>query len=203
MVMNTGMTIHTEQIDNLPLLFGWLQKMGLQPIVDGVIKPHGSRQGLSIGWTVIIWLIHILLKKNHCMNVVQEWVTKVPETLEKLTGETVKELDFTDDRLADVLRHLSDDEDWETIEREVGRHVMRVYELPEPDTVRLDATSASVTHEEQTHTLFKWGWRKNERTEVQFKVMMSTLDPLGVPIDRKSTRLNSSHIPLSRMPSSA
>ncbi len=33
------MTIQTEQIDDLPLLFGLLQKMGLQAIVDEVIEP--------------------------------------------------------------------------------------------------------------------------------------------------------------------
>ncbi len=176
------MTIQTEQIDDLPLLFGLMQKMGLQAIVDEVIEPHGHRQGLSIGWTIIIWLIHILQERNHCMNVVQKWVTLVPETLDRLTGESIEELDFTDDRLADVLRHLSDDEDWETIERKVGRHVMRAYELPEPAIVRLDATSGSVSHDEKTHTLFKRGWSKNGKTEVQFKTMMSTIDPLGLPI---------------------
>ena len=180
--MNTEMTIQTEQIDDLPLLFGLLQKMGLQAIVDEVIEPHGSRQGLSMGWTIVIWLTHILREKNHCMNVVQKWVTQVPETLKHLTGASVEELDFTDDRLADVLRHLSDDEDWETIERKMGRHAMRVYELAAPETVRLDATSASVTHEEKAHTLFKRGWSKNGKTEVQFKTMLSTIDPLGLPI---------------------
>ena len=180
--MDTEMTIQTEQINDLPLLFGLLQKMGLQPIVDAVIEPHGSRQGLSIGWTVVIWLTHILREKNHCMNVVQKWVMQVPETLKQLTGEPVEELDFTDDRLADVLRHLSDDEDWETIERQVGRHAIRAYELPEPETVRADATSGSVTHDEKDHTLFKRGWGKNGKTEVQFKIMMSTIDPLGLPI---------------------
>lgn len=176
------MAIQTEQIDDLPLLFGLAQKMGLQPIVDAVIKPHGHRRGLSIGWMIVIWLIHILLEKNHNMNVVEEWVSKVPETLERLTGEKVERLDFTDDRLADVLRHLSNNADWETIEKEGGRHTMRVYELPKPDTVRLDATSASVTHDQQEHTLFKPGWGKSGKVETQFKIMMSTIDPLGLPI---------------------
>ena len=34
-------------------------------------------------------------------------------------------------------------------------------------------------------------------------VTLNTLGAVGVGSDRKSTRLNSSHIPLSRMPSSA
>ncbi|NKQ35491.1 MAG: IS1634 family transposase [Chloroflexi bacterium] len=180
--METEPTIYTEQIDDTPLLYGLLEKMGLQPIVDNVLQPHGHRQGLSLGWIINIWLIHILREKNHCMDVVQEWSVKMQETLKQLTGQSIAELDFTDDRLADTLRDLSDDEAWENIERQVGRHVMRVYELPEPECVRLDATSGAVAHNEKEHTLFKRGWGKNGKTEVQFKIMLSTIDPMGLPI---------------------
>lgn len=180
--METETTIYTEQIDDTPLLYGLLQKMGLQPIIDKVLQPHGHRQGLSFGWLITVWLIHILREKNHCMDVVQDWSVKMQETLKQLTGQPMTELDFTDDRLADCLRYLSDDKAWGDIERQVGRHVMRVYKLPEPETVRLDATSGAVTHDEKKHTIFKRGWGKNDKTEVQFKVMMSTVDPLGLPV---------------------
>ena len=180
--METEPIIYTEQIDDMPLLYGLLQKMGLQPIIDNELQPHGNRQGLSFGWITIIWLIHILREKNHCMDIVQGWAVKMRETLKKITGQSIVELDFTDDRLADTLRDLSDDEAWENIERQVGRHVMRVYELPEPECVRLDATSGAVAHDEKEHTLFKRGWGKNGKTEVQFKIMISTIDPMGLPI---------------------
>ncbi|HIP71539.1 MAG TPA: hypothetical protein EYH05_09110 [Anaerolineae bacterium] len=104
------------------------------------------------------------------------------ETVRLLTGQPVTELDFTNDRLADTLRHLSDDETWGDIEMRIGRHVLRVYDLPEPTCVRLDATSDTVTHDESKHTLFRRGWSKNGKTEVQFKAMMSTIDPLGLPV---------------------
>ncbi len=93
--MKTEPTIYTEQIDDAPLLYGLLQKMGLQPIVDNVLQPHGNRQGLSIGWITIIWLIHILREKNHCMDVVQGWAVKMQGTLKKITGQSIVELDFT------------------------------------------------------------------------------------------------------------
>jgi hypothetical protein len=124
--METESTIYTEQIDDTPLLYGLPEKMGLQPIVDNVLQPHGHRQGLSFGWIINIWLIHILREKNHCMDVVQEWSVKMQETLKQLTGQSIAELDFTDNRLADTLRDLSDDEAWENIERQMGQHVMRV-----------------------------------------------------------------------------
>jgi len=180
--METESIIYTEQIDDTPLLHGLLQKMGLQPIIDTVLEPHGHRQGISFGWIINIWLIHILREKNHCMDVVQGWSVKVQKTLKQLTGQPIAELDFTDDRLADTLRELSDDKAWESIERQVGRHVMRVYEMPEPECIRLDATSGAVAHDEKKHTLFKRGWGKNGKTEVQFKIMLSTVDPMGLPI---------------------
>ena len=40
-------------------------------------------------------------------------------------------------------------------------------------------------------------------TSVQLQVGRDTLTAVKMAVDRKSTRLNSSHIPLSRMPSSA
>lgn len=180
--METEREIYTEQINDTPLLYGLLAKMGLQEIIDSEIKPHGHRQGLSIGWMVMMWVIHILREKNHCMDVVQEWSVKMQETLKGLSGQEIREGDFTDDRLADSLRYLSKDEEWGKIERKLGRQVIRVYELPEVETVRLDATSGGVTHDEKKHTLFKRGWGKNGKTEVQFKVMMSTIDPLGLPV---------------------
>jgi len=180
--METKTAIYTEQINDMPLLYGLLQKMKVQPIIDKVLQPHGNRQGLSFGWIIVIWLIHILREKNHCMDVVQNWSVKMKETFKQLTGQPMTELDFTDDRLADTLRYLSDDEAWGDIERQTGKHVMRVYELPEPSCVRLDATSGAVTHNQEKHGLFKRGWSKNGKTEVQFKIMLSTIDPMGLPI---------------------
>ncbi|MCI0398207.1 MAG: hypothetical protein L0322_25205 [Chloroflexi bacterium] len=54
--------IQTEQIDDIPLLLAMLHKMKLQTIVDSIINPHGNRQGLSIGWTMVVWLSHILIQ---------------------------------------------------------------------------------------------------------------------------------------------
>lgn len=179
--MDTSVDIYTEQIDDVPLLLGLLEKMGLQPIVDAIIKPHGNRQGLSVGWTIVIWLVHILTEKTHCMDVVREWVPQLQETLERLTGQEVRELDFTDDRLADILRYLSDDGAWHQTEAQWSQHLIRVYDLG-GKRVRLDGTSASVYHAEATHVLFKRGHSKDGQWDVQFRVMLGSLDPLGMPL---------------------
>lgn len=57
------------------------------------------------------------------------------ETIEKITGQQVQELDFTDDRLAFLLRRSSKPDTWHEIEKELGQSIIRVYEL-EPEQVR-------------------------------------------------------------------
>ena len=179
--MNTPIAISTERVDDVPLLFGMIEKMGIQPIVDAIVEPHGNRQGLSIGWMIVIWLIHILTEQTHCMDVVREWVPTLAKTWQRLTDQAVSELDFTDDRLADVLRYLSCDADWHRIEAEMGAHQVRVYGLPN-DVVRLDGTSAAVSHDAQSHALFKPGRGKQGQWDVQFQVMVGSIDPLGLPL---------------------
>jgi len=179
--MDASVDVYTEQIDDVPLLFGLLQRMGLQPIIDAIIKPHGNREGLSVGWVIVIWLIHILTEKTHCMDVVREWVPQLQDTLERLVGQAMRELDFTDDRLADILRYLSHDGDWQQLEAQLSRHLVRVYDLG-GTRVRLDGTSASVHHNADTHVLFKRGRSKAGQWDVQFRAMIGSLDPLGMPL---------------------
>ena len=59
--------------------------------------------------------------------------------------------------------------------------LIRVYDL-KTDTMRLDATVGSVYHEPEQSSLFQVGKAKNGLYETQFKVMMASLDPLGVPL---------------------
>jgi transposase len=105
-------TINVERLDDMPLLYGFIQKMGIQPVIDSVIKPHGNWEGLSMGWVVTIWLIHIISAYNHRMDRVQAWVATHLTSLRQLTGQEVTELDFTDDRLALCLRELHKSKHW-------------------------------------------------------------------------------------------
>lgn len=112
---------------------------------------------------------------------VRDWVKSVPETLARLTGQPLSELDYTDDRLADGLRYLSVDADWHRIEQQVGQHLIRVYDLPTA-RVRLDSTTATVGHDPDQHTLFQVGKTKAGTYDTQFKLMLASLDPLGLPL---------------------
>lgn len=173
--------VHTERVDDIPFLSGLLEKMHLQSIIDGIIQPHGNHQGLSVGWLVHVWVTHILSEQSHCLNLVRDWVKDLPETLPRLTGQPVSELDFTDDRLADVLRYLSVDADWHSIEQQTGQRLIRVYNLP-TGRVRLDSTTATVFHDPAQHPLFQVGKTKAGTYDTQFKLMLGSLDPLGLPL---------------------
>jgi hypothetical protein len=50
--------IHTERVDDVPLLVRQQQAMGIPQVLDAVIKPHGNREGLSVGWLTVCWLAY-------------------------------------------------------------------------------------------------------------------------------------------------
>jgi transposase len=171
-----------ERVDDIPLLFGLLQQMGTQSILDKGIQPHGNWQGLSPGWVVTVWLIHILSEQNHLMEPVQMWVQEHLTTLRRLTGQAVEGLDFTDDRLALCLEYIYDKATWQAIEADLGTRLIRIYDL-DTSVLRLDATVGTVQHEPgQQHKLFKVGKAKNGLYETQFKMMLASLDPLGLTL---------------------
>ena len=174
--------VQVERLDDIPVIFGQIQKMHIQAVIDEVIEPHGNWTGLSPGWIITIWLIHILSEHNHNMDRVQEWVAKRLQVLRALTGQALTALDFSDDRLALCLRKLSQSGAWQQIEAQLGRHLVRVYRLGAEPSVRLDATTGSVHHDPDSHPLFQVGKAKNGQYETQYKLMLASLDPLGVTL---------------------
>ena len=186
MVNNNGFDIQVERVDDIPLVYRSLEKMGIQAIVDNIITAHGNWQGLTPGWVITIWLTHILVRHTHRMDCVQEWVGKHLLTLRHLTGQNVTPLDFTDDRLALCLRYLQPQAVWVDIESRLGNHLIQVYDLaqklPERWCARLDATVGVVNHDPQQSTLFQVGKAKNGLYETLYKMMLASLDPLGLPL---------------------
>jgi transposase len=180
--MTEMLTVTTERVDDIPLLLAHLQRMELPMLLDSYFLVHGNRQGLSLGWTATIWLAHILSQADHRMNQVQPWVERQLETLRTCTGQPIQVLDLTDDRLAGVLRTLSDDSCWINFERRLTGTLLRVYDL-RPERVRLDSTTVSGYWEVSEDGLFQFGHSKDRRPDLpQVKVMLATLDPLGVPL---------------------
>lgn len=176
-----GVEAQIERVDDLPLLYGMLKQMEIQSIIDQVIIPHGNWQGLSPGWVLSMWLMHILSEQNHLMEPVQKWVSHHLTTLHRLSGQSIKELDFTDDRLALCLYYLHSSQVWQTIESRLGQHLIRIYDLL-VETIRLDATVGQVYHDPDHHTLFQVSKAKNGLYGPLFKLMVASLDPLGMPL---------------------
>ncbi len=175
--------ITTERIDDIPLLMAQQQKMGIQEVVDRAIQPHGNwQQGLSVGWMVSIWLSYILSEADHRMVVLEEWVADRERMLSELSGHTIQAASFADDRLAVILRMLSQEDNWEAIEERLGRRLIQVYQL-QKSPVRLDSTSVAGHHPAEEQRLFQYGYSKDRRPDLtQFKMMLATLDPMGMPL---------------------
>lgn len=173
--------VESERIDDVPLLLNIQSQMGIGQVISEVIKPHGNRKGLSIGGLIMVWLSYIVSQADHRMNRVEQWAASQINTLKAIIPNEIGVKDFTDDRLSDVLEMLSDESKWEEIERLLGQNLIRVYKLEE-GIVRLDTTAVAV-HKEQDEVLFKHGESKDHRPDLaQFKVMLATLDPLGLPL---------------------
>jgi transposase len=129
----------------------------------------------------VIWLAYILSEGDHRKVVVRQYVKNLQQTLSEVTGQSVSELDFTDDRLGILLKHLSTPSYWELIEAELNRHSIRVYDLA-TDVVRCDATTVSGYHEVEEGGLFQFGHSKDDPSLPQIKLMTGALDPLGMPL---------------------
>ena len=77
---------------------------------------------------------------------------------------------------------MSDDEKWSAFETELNQRSIRVYDL-NVERIRLDSTTASGHWQVSADGLFQYGHSKDHRPELaQLKVMLSTLDPLGMPL---------------------
>ena len=179
--MSTELTITTERIDDFPLLLSVMLRLGLPDIFDRHLGRHGLHQGLSWGWIATIWLAHMMTQGDHRKQPVQAWVKQAQETIRIITGQQVRELDFTDDRLTLLLRRLSKPSTWQVVETELGRNILRVYKLI-PENVRFDTTTVSGYHAGGEESLFEYGYSKDDPTLRQVKVMLATLDPLGLPL---------------------
>lgn len=180
--MTEMFTVTSERVDDIPLLLAQQERMGLPSLLDEHFPTHGHWRGLSLGWVAVGWLTHILSEADHRLNHVQPWAQKRQETLGRCMGQPVRDLDFSDDRLGDVLRALSDDTRWEAFEGALNQRLLRVYDL-KPERVRLDSTTASGYWTVTSGGLFQLGHSKDRRPDLpQVKVKLATLDPLGMPL---------------------
>lgn len=181
--MQPSPPLTNEQLNNLPLLLGIIEQMGIREQVDACLTPHGAWQGASVGTLVSLWLAYLLSQRAHRLVAVRDWVASRKETLQALLGVGLRDTDCTDDRLANVLFMLGKAGVQEAIDDVLISQWLRVYRLP-TSTLRLDSTSVSVYHEPtRPESLLQLGHSKDHRPDLaQFKAMLGSLDPLGMPV---------------------
>jgi transposase len=177
----SDLVIITERVDDVALLIGQMVKMGLPEVLDRHIPRHWTQRGLSWGWTAVIWLAYIVTEGDHRKVSVETYLKGMHHTLSALTAQGIEPLDFSDDRLSHLLTHLSKAAYWHQIEHDLNARSIEVHALPQ-DVIRCDATTVSGNHEVTEGGLLQFGHSKDDPTRPQIKVMMGSLDPLGMPL---------------------
>jgi transposase len=178
--MSQKITATHERVDDIPAIIAHLKKMCVAELLDNHFPTNGNWQGLSLGWTTVVWLAFILSEGDHRLSRVEPWVKEHRRTLSRCLGRQVKPRDLTDDRLATILDYLSVADRWGAFEHALNQSVLRVYDL-QGRVVRLDTTTAAayVTPE----GMFQLGHSKDHRPDLpQVKIAMAVLDPLGLPL---------------------
>jgi len=192
--MSTKITATHERVDAIPAIIAHLKNMRVAECLDTHFPTNGNGQGLSLGWTTVVWLTFILSEGDHRLYRVEPWVKEHPCTLRRCIGSTVRPRDLADDRLATILDYLSVAERWSAFERELNEFVRRVYDL-QGRVVRVDTTPAAayVTPE----GLFQLGHSKDHRPDLpQVQIAMAVLDPLGLPLTTTVVAGNTADDPL-------
>ncbi|WDD35967.1 DUF4277 domain-containing protein (plasmid) [Nostoc sp. UHCC 0926] len=193
--------ISSERIDDIPLIVEWLKQIQIGKYIDQKLsKPHGNHQGLSYGQLSVLLLTYIITQSDHRLCAVEAWVKAHQQILELNTGWSIGEKDTTDDRLARLVEELGkQSQARQEIEIKLGRQIIRAYELP-TKIARTDTTSFSVNHENQRESLenlLRYGYSKDKRPDMlQYRQLLATLDPMGMPLVSATLEGNGADDPL-------
>jgi len=183
MTREQQLTIRVERVDDVPLLLGHMERMGLAEEIDRCFRPHGNwGQDLSLGQTTVVWLAYLISQGDHRMSRVEEWAEDLQVTLQRSVSPALRPTSVADDRPARVLRYLAQDEAWARLEDALNRRLIRVYALP-TERVRVDMSTVSTYARVTSGGLVQFGFSKDHRPDLpQVKVALATLDPPGMPI---------------------
>jgi transposase len=179
--MDATLELTHERVDDVPLLLAFLIQLRLPEVLDRHLPPHPLHQGLSNGWLITVWIAYILSQADHRKSHVQEWVDGLHHTLEALIGQTIRPVEFSDDRLTLVLNRLSDPDGWNELETDLWRTQCDVYALPPVERVHLDATTSYGFHAIDDDGLMQLGHSKDHRPDLpQIKLMAAAVQPGGL-----------------------
>jgi transposase len=175
--MKTDMLSLThERVDDIPLLLGFMQQLHFPVLLERHLGSHHLHRGLSNGWLATVWLAFLLSQSNHRKVSVQDWARNHPHTLQTLLGQSLRPVEFSDDRLSIILRRLQD-ADWPALEADLWHATCEVYEISY-QCVRLDSTTSFGYHTITPDGLMQRGHSKDHRPDLpQLKLMAAAAQP--------------------------
>ena len=101
-------------------------------------------------------------------------------TLGQLSGQDSEPLDFSDDRLAPLLTHVSPPQYGQGIERALHARRLEVYDLSQ-EVSRCDATPVSGEPAVTETGLMPFGHSQEAPSRPPLNVLLGSWDPLGMP----------------------
>ena len=195
-------SIESERSDDIPLILHWISNMQVQEWVDEVLpNEHGNRRGLSYGQLTVLMLGYIVSQADHRLCAIESWVQAHHQTLERCTGWEIRPTDASDDRLAALLEVFGKHpEQCDQLEIQLSQHLIQAYALP-TEVARADTTSFSVYHQDSgkadSESLLQYGYSKDHRPDLrQYRQMLATLDPVGLPLVSQTLAGNGADDPL-------
>jgi hypothetical protein len=94
-----------------PNRIGFLEKMGVQQVIDSIFNPHGNWSRLSYGQLTVLFVTYVLHSPTHRFSGMEAWVNQHKAVIERVTGWRVGEKDATDDRLGKLGEVLGESEE--------------------------------------------------------------------------------------------
>jgi transposase len=171
-----SITLQHERVDDIPLLIGFIQRLKLPELLERHLGSHHLHQGLPNGTLAAVWLAFILSEANHCKVSVQDWAQRHQHTLTALLGQSLRAVEFSDDRLSIVLRRLQD-ASWPELEADLWEGTCQVYQLP-LECIRLDSTTSYGYHRVTEEGIMQHGHSKDHRPDLpQLKLMAAAAQP--------------------------
>jgi transposase len=171
-----SLLLRHERIDDIPLLLGFLQQLGLPELLERHLGSHHLHQGLPNGVLATTWVAFILSEADHRKVSVQDWAQRHHRLLERFWHQPVRPVEFSDDRLSILLRRLHD-ADWTVLEADLWQDTCQVYAIP-CDCIRLDATTSYGYHQTTPEGVMQLGHSKDHRPDLpQLKLMAAVAQP--------------------------
>ena len=124
---------------------------------------------------------YILSEGDHRKVSMVQYIEGMRNSLRAITEQAVEVLDFDDDRLSHLLKHLSKQKIWQAIENDLNKRTIDIYELS-TEVIRCDPTTVSGHHDIREGGLMQYGHSKDDPRLPQVKLAVASLEPLGMPL---------------------